>query len=223
MSVSFNDPKAQKKNAHLKLVVSNPTPVQKKKSLQNPVTGFITEIQEKGHPHYTLAACDLFHRLECEINLKIHSDEQGEELEDGTVVCHFPDIATDDLDELIEEDETLHGMILIQFQLKTLERILLFCGDHADALNVLVEAEDRPDGYILAAYEQLATHKDKVPTITGTKTQLLIPASQKTFDKLIDLMDDVNRDFRQTLWEDQSANPAIRNYLKSNPCLKFFG
>ena len=49
------------------------------------------------------------------------------------------------------------------------------------------------------------------------------PATVESFNKLIDLIDHINRDFRQMLGEDQRNNPAIRDYLKSNPCLKFFG
>lgn len=201
---------------HLRLVVSNPgsAPRKQKFKARNPNAKFTAEIQEEGHPRYTITAYDPFHCLECEVNLEIHSNEEGEELDDGTVICHFSDIATEALDELIEEDEPLHGMILIQFQLKVLEQILLFCGDHADALNVLLEAEDRPEGHILAVYEELATHKDKIPTATGKKIQLIIPATLETFDKLIDLINNINQDFRQMLWEDKGYSPAIWNYLK---------
>ena len=125
----------QKKPCHLRLVVSNPAPDYREKNLkvENLGTGFRAEIQEKGHPHYTLAVYDPFHCLECEVNLEIHDYEKDGELEPETVVCHFSDIATEDLDELIGEDEALLTMILMQFQLKILKQILLFCSSHGDA------------------------------------------------------------------------------------------
>lgn len=214
----------QKKASHLKLVVSNPPPLQEKKPSQtiNSTTGFTAEIRKEEHSPYTLIARDPFHRLECKIVLEIHDREDDEEMEPRTVACYFPPIAGEELNKFIEEDETLYGMIMIQFQMKLLERILLFASGH-DALSLLISVDYGCEGHALEVYRSLVIHEDKVPAITGTQAQMVIPTNQKTFDKLIDLMDHVNQDFRQMLWEDQRGNPAIREYLKSNPCLKYFG
>ncbi len=218
---------------HLKLVVSNSTPVQKKPLSQtrDPNTGFATEIQEKAHSRYVLVAYDPFHRLDCEIALEIRDNEDileiydygedEEQLEPRAVVCHFPNILAEELNEFVEGDETLYGMIIVQFQMKLLEQLLLFCSDH-DASILLVHTDNTAEGHALEIYRSAAIYEDKIPTITGTKTQLVIPTTLENFDNLLDLMDDVNQDFRKMLWEDQSTNPAIREYLKSNPCLKYF-
>lgn len=214
----------QKKAPSLKLVVSNSSPIQKKNPSQtlDPNTGFIAEVRKRSHCHYVLVARDPFHYLDCEIVLEIHDNEDEEELEPRAVVCHFPNILAEELNEFVEEDETLYGMILIQFQMKLLEQILLFCRDH-DALNLLIYVDDTSEGHAFGVYRSLVIYEDKVPTTTGTKTQMVIPTTQKTFDKWIDFMEQLNQNFRQTLWEDQRTNPSIRAYLKSNPCLKFFG
>jgi hypothetical protein len=214
----------QKSPPYLKLVVSNPPSAENKNPPQtiNSNTGFTSEIKEKQHPHYTLVASDPFHRLGCEIALEIHDHANEEEWEPRSVVCHFPDIPGKELNEFIEEDETLYGMIMVQFQLKLLEQLLLFAS-HQDALNLLVQVDSASDGHALEVYRSLVTHEDKIPAKTGKKTQMLIPSTVESFDKLIDLVDHINREFRQMLWEDQRNNPAIRDYLKSNPCLKFFG
>jgi hypothetical protein len=153
--------------------------------------------------------------------LEINNYEDGEGLESGIVVCHFPDIATEDLDELVGEDEDIHAMILMQFQLKILKQILLFCNDHGNALTALIEAEDMASGHILAVYEKLTAYKNKVPTATGTKTQMLISATQGTFEKLDNLSDAINHELQKMLWENKGLNPAIWEYLRLTSCLKF--
>ena len=210
----------QEKPCHLKLVVSNP-PFDKRKPSKprNRKEGFSARIHKKGYPLYTLAARTPFHHLECQINLEIHDNENDHEWEPGTVSCYFPTIETENLDEFIEGDETLHGTILVLFQIHILKQILFFARKH-NALRVLVEAEDTPDGHVLEAYEYLAIHKYKVPTVPGSKTQLLIPTHNGIFHELTRLMDSFTEEFRGMLWESQSSNPAIREYLKSNPSLK---
>ena len=214
----------QKSPPYLKLVVSNPPSAENKNPPQtiNSNTGFTSEIREKQPPHYTLVASDPFHRLDCEIALEIHDHENEEEWEPRSVVCHFPHILGKELNEFIEGDETLYGMIMVQFQLKLLEQLLLFASNQ-DALNLLVQVDNGSEGHALEVYRSLVTHEDKIPIKTGEKIQMLIPATVESFDKLIDLVDHINRDFRQMLWEDQRNNPVIRDYLTSNPCLKFFG
>jgi hypothetical protein len=70
-------PTPQKPTPHLKLVVSNPTPVQKKNlyHLRDANAGFTAEVQKRGESHYVLVVCDPFHGLDCEIPLEIRDDE----------------------------------------------------------------------------------------------------------------------------------------------------
>jgi hypothetical protein len=169
--------------------------------------------------------------LDCEIALEIRDDEDileiydydedEEQMEPRVVVCHFPNILAEELNEFVEGDETLYAMIMVQFQMKLLEQLLLFCSEH-DASTLFVYTDNSPEGHALEIYRSAAIYEDKIPTITGTKTQLVIPASLENFDKFLDLTDQVNQDFRQMLWEDQSTNPAIRKYLRESPCLKYF-
>lgn len=212
------------KPCHLRLVVSNPAPVQEKNLPQtvNSNTGFTADIHKEEHSSYTLITRDSFHRLKCKIALEIHDREDEEEREPRTVACHFPHIAGEELNELVEDDETLYGMIMIQFQLKILEQILLFASGQ-NTLTLVISVDHESERHALEVYRSLVIHEDKIPTLTGIQTQMVIPTNPKTFDKLIDLMDHINQDFRQMLWEDQRDNPAIREYLKSNPCLTYFG
>ena len=186
----------------------------------------MTEIKGEEQACYIMVACDPFHRLDCEIILEVCDDEDvleiyNEEMEPLTVICHFPHIIDEELNKFIDGDETLCGMIMVQFQMKILEQLLLFCSNHG-ASTLLVWVDHTFEGHALEAYQNFAVYEDKIPTMTGTKTQLVIPATLETFDNLMDCMDDINQEFRKMLWEDQSNNSAIREYLKLNHCLKFF-
>ncbi len=225
MSEAFDNFQLKKKEfSHLTLVVSTPPLVQKKKPSQaiKPNTGFTAEIRMRSPFYYALIARDPFHCLAYELILKIYNHEDEGELEPKSVICHFPNILSEALDEFIGGDETLYGMILIQFQMKILRQMLLFCHDH-NTLNLIIYADDASEEHALRIYQSLTTYEDKFPTITGIKTKMLIPATQKTFDKLTNLINKVNQEFQQTLWENKDTNPSIRWYLKSNPDLKFFG
>lgn len=207
---------------HLRLVASNPPPAQEEETplAEHPRGGFTAQIRKKGDALYALIARDPSHCLECRFDLEFHEDV--EDLEPMSVVCRFPDMPAEELFEIVGQDETLYGMLLIQFQMKVLEKLLLFCSEHC-ALNLVIYATLTPEeGHALGIYSNLAIYEDLVPAERGKEAQLVIPTTTKTFDRLIDLMDRLNLQFRQTLWQEQRFSAAIRAYLKSNPGLNFF-
>lgn len=218
-----NSTPRQEKAPLLKLVVSNQPPIQKKNlpKIKISDTGFAAEIRMRSPSHYALVARDDFHGLSYELNLKIHEPNDGEELEARSAICHFPNILAEELDEFIEGNEMLYGMIIIQFQIKILKQVLLFCAAH-NFLNLTIYADEMSEGYALVIYQSLATYEDKFPSGAGEKTKISIPVNQKTSDKLTHFMDEVNHGFRQALWRNQRTNYAIKAYLKSDPSLKFF-
>jgi hypothetical protein len=130
-------------------------------------------------------------------------------------------MVAEELNQFVGGDETLYAMILIQFQMKVLTQMLLFCQAHG-ALNLIIYANDTPEGHALGIYENLVAYEDTIPTIRGTKTQMVIPVTQGTFQKWTELSNQANQDFRQALWEDQKWNLSIRAYLKLNPSLQSF-
>ncbi|MDF3033180.1 MAG: hypothetical protein K0R76_134 [Alphaproteobacteria bacterium] len=210
----------KKKTSHLKLVVSNPPLDKDLFQATNSGMGFTAEVRKRGRSHYALIARDPFHHLGCQIILETHNNE--DEKGSKSVTCHFPDMVAEELNASVGEDETLYALILIQFQMKILTQILLFCQDHGVS-NLIIYANDTPEGHALGIYDTLVVYEDKIPTLRGTKTQMVIPVTQETFSKWMDHMHQANQDFRQALWEDQRSNPSIRAYLKSDPTLKFFG
>ncbi|MCE3230996.1 MAG: hypothetical protein K0R76_1550 [Alphaproteobacteria bacterium] len=218
--ISDHSKPKKKKASHLKLVISNPPPDKTLFNTKDSNTGFAAEIQKIGHSHYALIAHDPFHHLGYRIVLELHDnqDEEGPK----SVTCHFPDMVAEELNQFVGEDETLYALILIQFQMKILTQILLFCQD-LNVLNLIIYANDTSEGHALGIYDILVAYEDRIPTLAGTKTQMVIPVTRKTFNKWVDHMKQANQDFRQALWEDQRCNPSIQAYLKLDPTLRFFG
>lgn len=219
-----NSTVSRKKASHLRLVVSNPapSPLQEEETLPkvNTGNGFTAQIRKKGDNLYTFMARDPAHWLDCRFDLKLHEDE--EDLEPMTVTCHFPDMPSEILFDMVGEDETLLGILHIQFQVKVLEKLLLFCSDQTASYLFVYTSHIPEEDHALGIYSTLAAYEGLVPTLTGNKVQIAIPTTTESYDKLLDLMDRLNRDFRQTLWQEQRTSPTIRKYLKSNPGLNFF-
>ena len=203
-------------NERLRLVVSNPSfpPSQKSTITSSNLTScFDSEVHVKGPNLYGMSLQDQPYSLKCDLILEV--EDAPDDFESGTVICHFPIIEGDELNSLVEEDETLFGMIMIQFQMKIMEQLLLFCGNHS--ANTLVIYTDDVQAEELEIYYDFLGQKDQVINERGEVTELIIPSHREAFDNWIDFMDEVNLKFRQTLWSEQSTNPTIREYLKYHP------
>ncbi len=216
-----------KKPSHLKLVASNPTPVEETPFppflLARPTEGFSAEVSHvpvKNTPLtlFEMTIKDPSHYLACTLALEL--EEGLEEDEEGKVICHFPPIQDEPLNKLVMEDETLFGLILVQFQMRVMEQLLLFCSEQCASELTLYMDHDQAEKF--GIYESFRTHQGKALTFNGEQTEMVMPADPETFDAWVDFMDKTSRDFRQTLWKDQKENPVIRFYLKSDPQLRFF-
>ncbi|MGV8947665.1 MAG: hypothetical protein ACOH1N_14655 [Lutibacter sp.] len=201
---------------HLKLVVSNPEPLQVTSLSQeietnrNIFSSFTTNVRVKGPCLYEMALQDLSHYLACDLILDV--EENNEEYEGKTVFCHFPTLSDEGLNNFVAEDQSLCDIIMVQFQMKILEQLLLFCATH-NASSLVIFADDvQADD--LGVYQDFLTYEDQTFTSKGEKTEMVIPADRETFDAWIDFMDQTNGKFKQSLWRDQKTNPIIRQYLK---------
>ncbi len=217
----------EKKPTHLKLVASNPAPVEETPFppflLARPTEGFSAEVSHvpvKNTPLtlFEMKIKDPSHYLACTLALEL--EEGLEEDEEGKVICHFSSIQDGSLNKLVMEDETLFGLILVQFQMRIMEQLLLFCSEQCASELTLYMDHDQAEKF--GIYESFLTHQGKALTFNGEQTEMVMPADPETFDAWVDFMDKTSRDFRQTLWKDQKENPVIRFYLKSDPQLRFF-
>lgn len=207
---------SQEKVSFLKLVVSNPAPLQKISPSEavepNKCAPFFTvDVRVKGPCLYDMAIHDPAHYLKC--NLILEVEESNEDYEGGTVICHFPNLFDEELNDFVEEDETLYGALMVQFQIKILEQLLLFCATHY--ASTLVIFADVAQADTLGVYQDFLTYKDQRPINKGEKTEMVIPADRKTFEAWVDFMREITTNFYQILWHDQGSNPVIRRYLKS--------
>lgn len=212
---------SEKTNATLELVVSNSNPIQESPSSQTTRSNirgkpsFMAEVHRRGPNLYSLLACDPSHHLECELILETEEKKDPDSLELVAVICHFPNISDEKLQDHIWLDDTLYGIIMIQFQIKILEQLLLFCATHYASKLIIFADDVQADA--LGVYQDFLTYKDQTLTYKGEKTEMVIPADRATFDAWIDFMEKITIDFRQTLWREQRSNPIIRQYLKNHP------
>ena len=100
---------------------------------------------------------------------------------------------------------------MVQFQLKILEQLLLFC-EEKDAVNLTLTFNETDLDY-LEIYRRFFAFEEEVTTARGVQTKIVIQADVETYDDVIDFMDDVDTDLRQTLWHGQRMNPVFRKYL----------
>lgn len=202
----------------LKLVVSNSvSPLKSSLSyIKNSNTGFTSEVRMKSPSLYSLIAHENFHYLSCELILELEADES----DTLSVTCDFPYIDSDVLNHFVSEDEELLEMILIQFQMKILKQLLSFCISYKATNLIICINEDEIE--TLGIYQEIISYVDKIPGKQGILSELVIQTNKKTFNHWNNFMNDVNKNFRQTLWKDQKENPAIREYLKLNPCMRMF-
>ncbi len=203
------------KGTILQLVVSNSS----SQSLQvipsvrnsNTTSAFTAKVRLMGPWLYEMKIQDPTYHLRCDLTLEV--EEAHSEYEPGKVICHFPVISDTKLRSFVEEDETLQGMLMIQFQMKILEQLLLFCGEYS--VSELIIYTDDAQAEELGIYQDFLTHQDQTLTSKGEKTEMVIPTDSDTFDEWIDFMDEVNLKIGQELWREQRFNPTIRAYLKS--------
>lgn len=211
----------------LKLVYVNPNPIPAKQpnafSTLNPMEEtssceqtiallphFTAKLSRIESHLYRITVRDPSHYLSSNLTLEIR--ENGDESTFGDVVCHFPTIQDEYLRAFVWEDDTLISFILIQFHIKILEQLLVFCANH-NALKLIIHANPFEAGP-LEVYQDFIVHTDQVLTPQGRKTALVIPTDRAAHDKLTDYMEQIATDFRDILREDRYSNPIIHQYLK---------
>ena len=215
----------------LKLVYVNPNPISapdpqeiedgpnsraetspKKRSFREEVVASIlphfgAKAQLMGLSSYTMVARDISHYLSCALTLEIQASD--DESEFGNVICHFPVIQEEYLAALVWEDELLVNIIMIQFYLKILERLFVFCTNH-NALKLIVHANAR-EAKKLVIYEKFAVKTEEIISHHGRTATLVIPTNTETQDKLLDDMAQIVDAFREILEED---DPVVQQYAK---------
>ena len=196
----------------LKLVISNPTPIQEAPAVSQRVsstTGFAANVKKRSADLYEMNIQDPFHDLACDLILDIETS-----MSETVVVCHFPAILNES-NRFLDEDEDLYGAIMLRFQMKVLEQLFMFCANHNASQLTIYMDDAEAEGF--GVYDDFLSHYDEALTENGEKTEMVIPTDRKTFDKWFGFMTEMNLKLEQDLWREQRTNPAIRHYLKSRP------
>jgi hypothetical protein len=127
-------------------------------------------------------------------------------------VCHFR-VILNEASRFLDEDEGLYGIIMLRFQMRVLEQLFMFSINHNASQLTIYMDDDQAEGF--GIYDDFLSRYDETLTENGKQTEMVIPADQKTFDRWLGFMTEMNLKFEQDLWRGQRTNPAIRDYLKS--------
>lgn len=210
----------------LNLIVNNTHPLKgnilpQKRETPSLSDSFICDFQEFSPHLHAFRVKDRTHELDCELILEVKKsfvslEEEGEK--DSylvpVVTCNFPTINLQRFNEKTGFDTYFQRLVMAQFQLTILEQLLLFC-EQKDAANLALTINDDNRDY-LEIYSRFFDSARQVTTEKGEQTEIMIPTDANTYDRVIDFIDKIDREFRCALWRMQSCNPALREYLKSN-------
>lgn len=172
---------------------------------------FSAPVSAKGPLLFIMSPKDPSHYLYCDIILEI---EMSKHNLDKCVICHFPQVVDEELYNFVEEDDTLVGIIMIQFQMKIMNELLQFCINHG-ASNLIIYP-DNTYGEYLGIYREFLFCGESLSEVQSD-TEIALPIHQHLIDDWMDYMNLINKKFRQMLWQEQRKNPAIKNYLKHHP------
>lgn len=202
----------------LKLILSQPSPSLEVPSFSREneqpkcVEPFSVSIKVQAPLLYIMTAQDPAHFLACDLILEIENTIN--EFGSPTVICHFPHIDDDKLNYSIDEDETLLGIITIQFQMNILQQLLKFCDSHRVSKLIIYADDDYYD--YLGIYREFVSYGTLNPADLGNN-ELIFTVDPQIICDWTDYMDQMNISFRQTLWQHQKRNFAIKNYLRAHP------
>jgi hypothetical protein len=170
---------------------------------------------------YIFMARDLDHELACEMTLELTEGfapaADGIHEEDYIVpilTCNSLSIDVSRFNEKVCWDAYLQAMLLLQFQLKILEELLLFC-EEKDVVTIMLTLNDTEEDDI-EVFQRFSLSSERVITPNGEQAKIVIQAGTKTYDSIIDFIDEINRNFHQALWRNQKTNAAFRNYIKGH-------
>jgi hypothetical protein len=153
--------------------------------------------------------------LELRESLIYRDEDDEEEMYLAPVItCYFPSISVQKFNEKIGFDAYLQGIVMFQFQLKILQQLFLFCEERG-AVNLILMINDT-DLVYLDIYSRFIVSDKKITTAKGEQTEIVIPIDGDTHDEIADFMDEVEKEFRKTLWHEQTVNSAFREYLKGH-------
>ena len=204
----------EKKPCHLRLVVSNPPAnlkAEEEKPLEPseaplPKTDFSVKLSKLGKV-YKMVIHDHFHDLENEFHLDIER-YNGRKV----VTCQFPNIM-EKVEGYMDCDESLYGVIAVQFQLTVLKQLFLFCRKFRVPMMTLYM--DNELAQKLEVYDNFLADYDDALSVGDEESQMDFETHRHAFSVFRKYFKESLHKMEQGLWHDQRENPVIRDYLKA--------
>lgn len=169
-----------------------------------PPRSFLADFQEFSPNLYVVRATEIYHELTLEMILELKERfvySKGEAEEEvylaPIIACTLPRIDVQKFNEKACQDACFQEILMIQFQLKVLEQLFLFCEEKA-AVNLILTMSDSNLDY-LEMYRDFFISEEQVITARGEHTEVVIPTDMETYNKVIDFMDQVDKYVCQTL------------------------
>jgi hypothetical protein len=181
---------------------------------------FLSDFQEQSANLFSFYAQDARYDLRCSLLLDIQDVLAPEGYkyaqEDGLipmVVGDFPSVNGELLYEKAFGNEYIQEILMSRFYLNVLESLFLYC-EEMNASGLMLTFNDH-NLSIIEIYRPFIISEVQAATDKGVQTQIIISTDIQTYDDLVDHIEKVNQNFRQTLWRKQWGNPVIREYLKT--------
>lgn len=179
------------------------------------ITSFLSGLKAISPNLFSFRAYDTDHKLACELILEtkesyLHFYSPSNHHLMPVVTCDYPCI--DIPHQTQSRNETLESLKLIWFQLHILEQLFLLCESNGVGHLILNFGEYNYD--YIEVYQDFAVSQRQLITSQGEQTELVIPTTEKVYDKVINLMDEIEQDFRQILRNNPQNKHVFQEYLK---------
>lgn len=182
---------------------------------------FLFDFQALSHNLYTFRAFDFNLHLNCEMTLEIkegltfsNHEIDADEYIVPIMNCDFPSIDVGEFNEIVSWDDYLQGMLMIQFQVRILEQLFLFCQDkNVEHVFIFFNKEDID---YVDIYGRFLITEEEIISSKGEQIKIEIPTSTLNYDHLLEFMDDLELNLRKALWRKQKSNRAIRHFFKQH-------
>lgn len=181
---------------------------------------FVSDYQPVSTNLYSLYAQDGRYNLRCSMMLALQdvlASEFSENTQDQhllpVVVGDFPSIGIETVLEKSFGNEYIQAILTARFYLHILESLFYFT-EKVNASGLTLTFTDR-NLDIAEVYRKFIIAENRIQSEKGPQTKIMILTDSQTYHNLMDNIESINTNFRQTLWRKQWGNPMIREYLKS--------
>jgi hypothetical protein len=187
---------------------------------------FVSDYQPTSANLFSFYAQDGRYNLRCSMTLALQevlASEFSEDMHDQHLIPvlagDFPSIGIESVLEKSFGNEYIQAILTTRFYLQILESLFYFT-EKVKANGLTLTFTDR-NLDIAEAFQRFIIAENRIHSEKGHQTKIMILTDSLTYNNLMDTIDSINTNYRQTLWRKQWGNPMIREYLKSYALTEF--